>query len=93
MATAFSCGVESHHPPASQRPQHGLVPIRAMKWLAGPFDRHDLANLTRTAPQVPGFIPGDTGLVVASQSGLSSDITPGTVGLHWGPEELIAAWH
>lgn len=66
--------------------------VGSVKWLASPFDRHDLADLTRAAPQVPGFALGETGLVVASQAGLASDVDRGMVDLLWGPTELISAW-
>lgn len=66
--------------------------VGSAKWLLSPFDRHDLAALTRSAPQVPGFSPDRTGLVVASLSGLASDIDTGMIDLAWGPDQLIGAW-
>ncbi len=66
--------------------------VGSVKWLATPFDRHDLADLLRAAPQVPGFTPGSTGLVVASQTGVASDVDRGGIDLVWGPEEVIAVW-
>jgi AAA+ ATPase superfamily predicted ATPase len=66
--------------------------IGSVKWLSTPFDRHDLADLAGSAPQVPGFILGRTGLVVASLSGIESDADTRAVDLVWGPEQLISAW-
>ncbi len=66
--------------------------IGSVKWLASPFDRHDLADLARSAPQVPGFTLGQTGLVVASLSGIELDADTGAVDLVWGPDQLIGAW-
>ncbi|MFE0461716.1 ATP-binding protein [Kitasatospora sp. NPDC058965] len=66
--------------------------VGSVKWLLSPFDRHDLAALTRAAPQVPGFVHGTTGLVVASLSGATADVDPGDVRLFWGPDQVISAW-
>jgi AAA+ ATPase superfamily predicted ATPase len=66
--------------------------VGSIKWLASPFDRHDLSNLTRAAPQVPGFTLGTTGLVAATLSGLSPDADNGNITLCWGPEETIQSW-
>lgn len=66
--------------------------IGSVKWLSSPFDRHDLADLARSAPQVPGFTPGETGLVVVSLSGIELDADAGAVDLVWGPDQLISAW-
>src|SRR6266536_659164 len=66
--------------------------IGSVQWLASPFDRHDLADLARSAPQVPGFTLGQTGLVVASLSGIELDADTGAVDLVWGPDQLIGAW-
>jgi hypothetical protein len=66
--------------------------VGSIKWLSSPFDRHDLANLARAAPQVPGFTLGETGLVVASMSGIELEADAGTVDLVWGPDQLIGAW-
>jgi len=66
--------------------------VGSVKWLAGPFDHHDLAGLTRAAPLVPGFTPGGTGLVVASLSGTSPDLGRDAVDLVWGPEQVVSAW-
>lgn len=61
----------------------------SIKWLNGPFDDRDLANLRRAAIEVPGLDPATAGLVVVSLSG--TDIT-GDVALSWGPDDVIAAW-
>jgi hypothetical protein len=64
----------------------------SVKWLAGPFDRHDLAELARTAPQVPGFAPGTTGLAVVSLSGLAPGLGADAADLVWGPDQVVGAW-
>ncbi|MFE2943508.1 hypothetical protein ACFXKG_31315 [Streptomyces sp. NPDC059255] len=61
----------------------------------GPFDHHDLAALNEGAAQVPGFVPGSTGLIVAPLGG-TSGIT-GTGGgdgadLVRGPGDVFGAW-
>jgi uncharacterized protein len=66
--------------------------VGSVKWLATPFDRHDLAGLIRAAPLVPGFTPGSTGLVIASLSGTSADVGRGDADLVWGAEQTIDAW-
>ncbi|GAA5148028.1 hypothetical protein GCM10023321_09740 [Pseudonocardia eucalypti] len=66
--------------------------VGSAKWLASPFDRHDLSAMLRGAAAVPGFAPGETGLVVASRAGLAPDIPAESIDLRWGPEELINAW-
>ncbi|HEY1616056.1 MAG TPA: DUF234 domain-containing protein, partial [Streptosporangiaceae bacterium] len=64
----------------------------SVKWLASPFDRHDLASLNRAAPQVPGFVPGSSGLAVVSLSGLEPGLSAGAADLVWGPGQLVGAW-
>jgi uncharacterized protein len=66
--------------------------VGSVKWLASPFDRHDLAGLTRGAPQVPGFGPDHTGLVVVSRSGTTADVDAAEVDLVWGPAEVLSSW-
>jgi hypothetical protein len=66
--------------------------VGSVKWLLSPFDHHDLAALTRSAPQVPGFEPGATGLVVASLCGATADVDPAAVQVLWGPDEVVGAW-
>ncbi|MGI5420194.1 AAA family ATPase [Actinomadura luteofluorescens] len=61
----------------------------SIKWLNGPFDDRDLAELRRAAVAVPGLDPATAGLVVVSLSG--TDIT-GDVALSWGPDDVIGAW-
>jgi hypothetical protein len=65
--------------------------VGSVKWLSSPFDRHDLAALTRSAPQVPGVTLGETGLVVVSLSGSTPDVGP-AVDAVWGPDQLVSAW-
>jgi hypothetical protein len=62
----------------------------SIKWLDSAFDRHDLAALSRAAAEVPGFLPGTTGLVVASRSGAA--LPPDAVDLVWSPADVLAAW-
>ncbi|WP_462100497.1 ATP-binding protein [Streptacidiphilus sp. PAMC 29251] len=64
----------------------------SVKWLATPFDRHDLTSLTHAAPLVPGFTPGRTGLVIASLSGASVETGPESGSLLWGPQQVVDAW-
>jgi AAA+ ATPase superfamily predicted ATPase len=64
----------------------------SVKWLNGPFDQHDLAALQQGAPQVPGFLPGTTGLAVVSLSGVADGLDTTGIGLVWGPEHVVAAW-
>ncbi|GAA2737396.1 ATP-binding protein [Actinocorallia aurantiaca] len=64
----------------------------SVKWLAAPFDAHDLAALRRGVVQIPGYDPASTALAVSSLTGLSPDIDPGDIGLLWGPEEMVGAW-
>lgn len=73
--------------PVAQR----LYFVGSIKWLQTPFDDHDLAQLIRGAAQVPGFADGETGLVVASLSGVASNLrqTPDAV---WGPTDVVSAW-
>jgi hypothetical protein len=66
-----------------------LVFVGSIKWLATPFDSHDLADLRTAAPSVPGYT-GHTGIVVASRSGVAPDLD--RVDLLWGPADLINAW-
>jgi uncharacterized protein len=62
----------------------------SVKWLSSPFDRHDLAALMTGATSVPGYVAAETGLVVVSLSG-SRDIDAGSVGLQWGPADVVGA--
>ncbi|MEU2737525.1 ATP-binding protein [Streptomyces sp. NPDC007095] len=62
----------------------------SVKWLASPFDRHDLATLAQGAAQVPGFTPGVTGLAVVSLSGTTA--LEDEIELLWGPEDVVSAW-
>lgn len=62
----------------------------SVKWLSSPFDMHDLSDLIRSAPQIPGFAPGSSGLVAVSRSGTA--LPPGSVDLVWSPADVLAAW-
>lgn len=64
----------------------------SVKWLGTPFDRHDLAGLAAAAMAVPGFKPGEAGLVAVSLSGVAAGIQPGELQLTWGPDDVVAAW-
>jgi len=64
----------------------------SVKWLATPFDRHDLAALAAGAAGIPGYVPGETGLAFVSLSGRSSDVGVAEVDLDWGPADVVAAW-
>ena len=69
-----------------------LTFVGSVKWLASPFDAHDLARLRTSAPRIPGFITGDTGLAVVSQSGVADDLDLDGVGLVWTPDDAVSAW-
>ncbi|MBC9727670.1 ATP-binding protein [Streptomyces sp. TRM68367] len=64
----------------------------SVKWLASPFDQHDLASLRQGAAQVPGFAPDATGLAVVSLSGTAGPVADGGVGLVWDARDAVAAW-
>ncbi|GAA3796243.1 DUF234 domain-containing protein [Streptomyces chiangmaiensis] len=66
--------------------------VGSIKWLDTPFDDHDLAELLRSAPQVPGFAPGSTGIVVVSLSGIAPDLDQGKTDLIWGAGDVLSAW-
>lgn len=77
---------------ADRAPIAGAVSfVGSIKWLSSPFDGHDGSALRRSAPHVPGYVDGRTGLVVATRSG----VAPGTdldVDVVWRPEDVLAAW-
>jgi len=76
---------------ADRAPVAGRVDfVGSVKWLGTPFDEHDLAGLRRGAAQVPGFVPGETGLCVVSLSGMRGE--SGRVDVVWCPEDIVAAW-
>jgi AAA+ ATPase superfamily predicted ATPase len=64
----------------------------SVKWLASPVDRHDVEQLRRAAPAVPGTQPRSTALVMACLSGRAPEVDPQAVDLWWGPRDVIAAW-
>lgn len=66
--------------------------VGSIKWLTTPFDDHDLSALRKAAVQVPGYEPGDTGLVVATRSGTADGTNSAGVDLFWGPADVLAAW-
>jgi uncharacterized protein len=63
----------------------------SIKWLATPFDRHDLAAHRTAAPQIPGYEHAGTGTAVVSLSGTDLP-TDHAVDVLWGPENVIDAW-
>ena len=65
--------------------------VGSIKWLATPFDRHDLAALHAAAPSVPGHT-AHTGTVVVSRAGIADDMDARSADLVWGPADLISAW-
>jgi hypothetical protein len=65
--------------------------VGSIKWLNSPFDGHDRSALGRSAPQVPGYVDGRTGLVVATRSGVEPE-TDLAVDVVWRPEDVLAAW-
>ncbi|PRY01721.1 ATP-binding protein [Allonocardiopsis opalescens] len=64
----------------------------SITWLRKPFDRHDLAELVKVSAQVPGAVPGKTGLAVVSLSGTDLRDGADAVDLVWGPDEVVGAW-
>ncbi|MFD7900272.1 ATP-binding protein [Streptomyces sp. NPDC059743] len=64
----------------------------SVKWLTSPFDQHDLTALEQGVAQLPGFVPGSTGLVVASRAGMTAGIASDRIGLVWGPRDVVGAW-
>ncbi len=66
--------------------------VGSVKWLATPFDRHDLAALARSAGAVPGHEPGRTASVVVSLSGVVPGLGPEAVDVLWTADDIVAAW-
>jgi AAA+ ATPase superfamily predicted ATPase len=64
----------------------------SIKWLASPFDGHELAAARRAVTQVPGYDPATTGLVVACLGGLGTDVDRRSVDLLWTPPDIIESW-
>ncbi|MEU6140275.1 ATP-binding protein [Streptomyces sp. NPDC047081] len=64
----------------------------SVKWLASPFDNHDLATLVQGAAEIPGFAPDTTKSAIVSLSGTTASVAAGEVGLVWGPGEVVSAW-
>lgn len=64
----------------------------SVKWLATPFDQHDLTALAQGAAEIPGFLSHTAGLAVVSLSGVTTAVTSDVVGLVWGPREVVSAW-
>lgn len=65
--------------------------VGSVKWLEHPFDRHDLGELQRGAPAVPGFDPGGTPLVAVSRSGFSDD-GGNQLALRWQAADVVRAF-
>ena len=66
--------------------------VGSVKWLNTPFGDHDLAALRHDSAQVPGFVPGETGLVVVSVAGTSPGLDLGEVGLVWDARDVVSVW-
>jgi hypothetical protein len=64
----------------------------SVKWLASPFDTHDLAALRQGVVRVPGFDPATTGLAVVSLSGTAERLDASAIDLLWGPGDVVGAW-
>jgi hypothetical protein len=64
----------------------------SIKWLASPFDGHDLAALRRAVTQVPGYDPATTGLVISSLSGIGADLDQRSADLLWTPRDVVESW-
>jgi hypothetical protein len=70
----------------------GIIFAGSIKWLASPFDGHDLAALRRAVTQVPGYDPATTGLVISSLSGIGADLDQRSADLLWTPRDVVESW-
>ncbi|MFD4458246.1 ATP-binding protein [Nocardia sp. NPDC058480] len=70
---------------------HRIAFAGSIKWLGSAFDRHDLADLTRGAGMVPGFIPQESALVVVSLGGVQGSCAD-LVDVTWDAHDVLAAW-
>jgi hypothetical protein len=66
--------------------------VGSVKWLASAFDEHDASALNTAAVQVPGFVPGESGRVVVSRSGVTQGVQRSRPELVWGPDDVLTAW-
>jgi hypothetical protein len=66
--------------------------VGSVKWLGTPFDRPDLAALTRAAAQLPGHDPAETGTVVVSLAGTGPGVGRDAVDVVWTADDIVAAW-
>jgi hypothetical protein len=66
--------------------------VGSVKWLATPYDRHDLTALVRSATAVPGYVAGQTGLAFVSLSGRGAAVGREEIQLDWGPADVVASW-
>ena len=64
----------------------------SIKWLATPFDHHDLAAHRAAAAQVPGHSAGETGTVVVSRAGVVETVVGEGTDLIWGPGDVVDTW-
>ena len=79
---------------ADRSPVAGRIDFAgSVKWLTSPVDRHDVATLTASAPAVPGFEPGRSGLAVVSLSGRAADVDAARVDLWWTADDVLDAFH
>ncbi|MFE3542156.1 ATP-binding protein [Nocardia sp. NPDC059177] len=70
---------------------HRIAFAGSIKWLGSPFDRHDLASLTKGAHMVPGFVAPDTALVVVSLGGVHAACAD-LIDVIWDARDVLAAW-
>jgi uncharacterized protein len=63
----------------------------SIKWLGTPFDRHDLAELTRGVASVPGFVPHEIALVAVSLADIEHSLAD-NVDLVWNAADVLSAW-
>jgi AAA+ ATPase superfamily predicted ATPase len=60
----------------------------SVKWLDTPFDEHDMSALHKSVAQLSDYKPGETGLVVATRSGIHRC----KADLVWKPDDVLSAW-
>ncbi|MEU6660476.1 AAA family ATPase [Streptomyces sp. NPDC046821] len=66
--------------------------VGSVKWHDTPATRAHAEELAAAAPQVPGFQPGRTGLVLATRQGTAGDVSASGVSLVWQPHDVVGAW-
>ncbi|WP_405484284.1 ATP-binding protein [Nocardia sp. NBC_00511] len=68
-----------------------LIFAGSIKWLGTPFDRHDLAELTRAIAVVPGFEARETALLIVSLTDIEQTVVD-SVDLVWNASDVLSAW-